>query len=311
MSLDLKSLELFVRVAALGAIGKAGSEFGLSPTAATQRIQALEAAVGAPLLHRTTRSVSLSSEGEVFLRHARTIIGNLEEALSDVQCDPEAINGELRVASSASFGRQHIAPHMAEFLAAHPRLSTQLHLSDTVFDIVENGYDVAIRLGDLPPSTLKARRIAYSPRIIVASPAYLRRSGAPQHPEELRAHACLIRGDHRSWKFRSAQGGVTEVKIAGPFAANLAEAITEAALTGVGIARKCKWEIAEHLASGALIQLLHDFTVAPEWSVYAVRSPSRQPPARVRAFTEFLEKKFKDVDAMRKPAPSLDAPSSS
>lgn len=301
MSLDLKSLELFVRVAALGGIGKAGREFGLSPTAATQRIQALEAAVGVPLLHRTTRSVSLSSDGEVFLGHAQRIIADLDEALSDMQCDPAAINGELRVASSASFGRRHIAPYMAEFLERYPKLTTQLQLSDTVFDIVENGFDLAIRLGELAPSTLKARRLGVSPRIVVASPGYLERHPTPVQPPDLKDHNCLIRGDHRMWRFRSPSGQIVDARINGNFATNLAEAVTEAALTGVGVARKCKWEIAEHLDAGALIPLLNAFTVLPEWSVYAVRSPARQPPARVRVFTDFLAEKFKTIDALCDP----------
>lgn len=301
MTLDLKSLELFVRVASLGAIGKAGGEFGLSPTAATQRIQALETAVGAQLLHRTTRSVSLTSDGHVFLGHAQRIIAGLEEALADMKYDPASINGQLRIASSASFGRKHIAPYMAEFLEKHPKLTTQLHLSDSVFDIVEHGFDLAIRLGELAPSTLKARRIASSPRIVVASPRYLEQHQTPLHPGDLKDHNCLIRGDMRTWSFRARSGDVVTSKINGNFITNLAEAVTEAVMTGVGVARKCKWEIAEHLETGALVQVLEGFTVLPEWGVYAVRSPSSQPPARVRAFTDFLESKFSGVAALATP----------
>ncbi|MGB1027159.1 MAG: LysR family transcriptional regulator, partial [Rhodospirillaceae bacterium] len=166
MSLDTKSLELFVRVAALGAIGKAGAEVGLSRTAATQRIQALETELGIQLFHRTTRTLSLTSDGETFLGHARRILETFEEALSDAQKDPRAIRGELRIASSASFGRQHIAPHMAEFLDRYPGISIQLSLSDMVIDLVNGGFDLSIRLGDLAPSSLRARRLADSPRII-------------------------------------------------------------------------------------------------------------------------------------------------
>ena len=301
MALDLKTLELFVRIASVGAIGKAGSEFGLSPTAATQRIQALEAAVGAQLLHRTTRSVSLTADGEIFLGRARQMLGILEEALADMKYDPAAITGQLRVASSASFGRKYIAPYMAEFLSQHPKLSTQLHLSDSPFDIVENGFDLAIRLGELAPSTLKARRIASSERIVVAAPSYLEAHPIPKQPAELGDHNCLIRGDMKAWKFRTPDQKVVTSKINGNFATNLAEAVTEAAISGVGVARKCRWEIAEQLASGDLVHILRDFTVLPEWGVYAVRSPSSQPPARVKAFTEFLETKYANVDALAPP----------
>lgn len=293
MSFDLKSLELFVRAATLGAIGKAGAEFGLSSTAASQRIQALEHAVGAQLLHRTTRAVSLSKEGEVFLAHAKRIIENVEDALTDVQSNRSAIKGDLRIASSASFGRMHIAPHMAEFLELYPNLSVQLHLSDSVFDIVENGFDLAIRLGALAPSSLKARKLADCPRILVATREYLNSFGTPNSPADLEAHKCLIRGDQRSWKLRAPDGSVIDAKIDGPFVTNLAEAVTEGVLSGIGIARKCEWEISSHLASGSLVAVLTDYIVMPEWNIYAVRPPSQKTPSRVKAFTEFLGAKLK------------------
>ncbi len=298
MDLDLKSVRLFIRVAARGAIGRAGAEFGLSATAATQRIRALEDAVGAQLLHRTTRAVSLSADGEVFLAHARRIVSSVEDAFADLRCSPDEMRGELRIASSASFGRMQIAPYVAEFLEAHPNISIQLDMSDAVIDIVKQGLDLAIRLGELAPSTLKARALAASPRVLVAAPSYLERRGRPERLEDLKAHNCLVRADVRSWKMRTPEGDNAEVRIAGNFATNLAEGITTAALSGLGVARKCKWEIAEHLESGALVPLLDSHTVLPEWKVFAVRSPSQQPPPRVRAFTDFLEAKLRAVPSL-------------
>lgn len=298
MSLDLKSVELFIRVASVGAIGKAGAEFGLSPAAATQRIQVLEKAVGAQLLHRNTRAVSLSADGELFLAHAKRIIVDVEDALADVQCDPQTIQGELRIAGSASFGRRHIAPYIAEFLDVYPKVSIQLHLNDSVVDIIEEGFDLAIRLGELAPSTLKARKLAASPRVLVAAPAYIERHNSPEQPADLKAHNCLARGDMRSWALTAPDGSVCDVKVSGNFATNYAEAMTAAALSGLGIARKCRWEIAEHLAAGTLVTLLDGYTVSPEWNVFAVRSPSRLPPARVRAFTDFLEAKLQAVPSL-------------
>ncbi len=298
MTLDLKSLELFVRVAAAGAIGKAGAEFGLSPTAASQRIQALEAAVGAQLLHRTTRTVSLSSDGEVFLAHAKRIIADVEDALTDVQCEPHAIQGELRIAGSASFGRKHIAPYVAEFLEKYPKISIQLHLSDSVFDIIEHGFDLAIRLGELAPSTLKARRLAASPRVLVAAPDYLARCGTPESPADLKRYNCIAREEMRNWELITPEGSLSQTRVSGNFSTNYAEAVTEAAVSGLGIARKCRWEIAEHLAEGRLVTLLDGYRVAPEWNVFAVRSPSRLPPVRVRVFSEFLEAKLQAVPSL-------------
>jgi len=299
MSLDPKSLELFVRVVALGAIGKAGAELGLSSTAATQRIQDLETVVGTQLLHRTTRTVSLSVDGEVFLGHALRILEDIEDAFSDLQNDPSTISGDLRVASSASFGRKHLAPHVSEFLGLYPNLSLQLHLSDTAFDIVENGFDLAIRLGEPSASTLKVRRIGESARIMVAAPGYLASRGVPDTPMDLRHHECLIRSDIRSWSTRGPDGKISNVKVSGKFNTNLAEAVTEAALSGMGIARKCRWEVIEYLQNGSLTEVLSDHTVLPEWGIFAVRSPSRIAPPRARAFTDFISNKFKQSQAIR------------
>lgn len=297
--MDFKSLELFVRIAAVGAIGKAGKELGLSRTAATQRVQELETKVGAQLFHRTTRKVSLSVEGEMFLAHAKRILDDVDAAFSDLQTDPASVRGELRVSSSASFGRKYLASYVAEFLAQYPKLSVNLHLSDTSFDIVENGFDMAIRLGEMKSSTLKVRRIGESPRIVVAAPCYIERHGAPRVLEDLRHHRCIIRSEMRVWTFRDPDGLVKDARVTGSYSTNLAEAVTEATLAGIGIARKCRWEVADHLKSGDLVEVLADCTVLPEWSIYAVRSASRTPSARVRAFTDFIVEKFRGVPEFR------------
>jgi len=164
MSIDLKSVELFIRVASLGAIGKAGAEFGLSPTAASQRIRVLEADVGAQLLNRTTRAVSLSTDGEVFLARAKQIIADVEESIAEVQHDESVIKGELRIAASASFGRIHIAPYVEEFLALHPAASVQLHLSDTPLDIVEQLDAQGPAVGGMSTHPYRDARLSRAPR---------------------------------------------------------------------------------------------------------------------------------------------------
>lgn len=298
-SFDLKSLDLFIRVAALGAIGKAGQEFGLSATTASQRIQALEQAVGAQLLHKSTRSVTLSTDGEVFLEHAKRIIGDVELAFADMQNDPTAMTGELRVACSASFGRKQIAPYMAEFLDLHPNITLHLDLSDATIDLINGGFDLAIRLGSLPSSALMARKIAASPRIMVASPTYMKKHGTPADHEALKDHNVLRRGDMRNIVFRGPTGETHDTKINGNFSATNAEAITEAALSGIGVARKCAWEVSEYLATGDLVEIMTDYTIIPEWQVFAVRSPSNMPPVRVRVFTDFMQEKLKNVPALQ------------
>ena len=297
MSFEPSTLKLFVRVAALGAIGKAGREFGLSPTAATQRIKGLEAELNAKLFNRTTRAVALTADGEVFLGHAKRIIESIEDARSDLSGGTRNIKGELRVAGSASFGRRHMAPYIAEFLRAHPDLRVRLELSDGIVDIVEQGFDLALRIGTLSPSTLVARKLAENPRLFVASPAYLEGAGRPRRPEDLASHNCIVLADNRNWKLRDGAGEVHEVRVTGNFTSNYGEVITEAALADAGIALKSLWDIRHLLAEGSLLPVLEDYTVEPVWSLWAVRPPGQMVPARVRAFIDFMEMKFRELEA--------------
>lgn len=292
MDIDVKSLKLFLRVAAVGAIGRAGREFGFSPTAASQRIQLLEQALGSKLLIRTTRSVSLSADGEKFLLHARKIVDDIEDAVTDLRGSSQTISGELRVTASASFGRRYIAPIIGEFLGKHPDASVNLELSDGVFDIVQHGFDLALRIGTLAPSTLMARKIADNPRILVASPDYLKAHGVPASANELADHNCLLLGTTRVWQLRDSKGKQSAINVQGNFVTSYGEAVTEAAASGAGIALKSQWDILEQLSTGSLVEVLADHVVEPEWRLWAVRPPGRVVSARVQVFTEFIEQKL-------------------
>lgn len=292
MSFDLKTLELYVRVAAVGAIARAGLELGYSATTSSQRIQALEAKLGCKLLNRTTRSVSLSADGELFLAHAKKILADVDDAITDLQGADTSLRGELRVAASASFGRRYVAPYIGEFLRTHPDVSINLELSDTTFDIVQHGFDLALRIGTLAPSTLMARKIADNPRILLASPDYLKTHGTPKSPADLSYHNCIVLNENRTWGLRDKGGASIEVRTHGNFTTSYGEALTEAALAGTGIALKSKWDVLHHLAEGSLVPILSDFAVEPGWSVWAVRPPGRLMSARVRVFTEFIETKL-------------------
>jgi len=293
MELDVKSVKLFIRVAAIGAIGRAGRDFGYSRTAASQRIQTLEEALGSKLLNRTTRTVSLTGDGEKFLVHARKIVDDIEDAVTDLQGNRKTVSGELRVTASASFGRRYIAPFVGEFLRDHPGASVNLELSDGVFDIVQHGFDLALRIGTLAPSTLVARRIADNPRILVASPDYLKIQGIPAAASELAGHNCLLLGTTRVWQLSDSNGRQHTLSVQGNFTTSYGEAITEAAVSGVGIALKSRWDIIDQLSAGTLVEVLPDHTVEPEWSLWAVRPPGRVVSARVQIFTEFIEKKLR------------------
>jgi len=297
MDWDFLSLRLFLRVAALRAIGKAGQEFGFSPATATQRLQALEASLGVSLLNRTTRSVTLTLDGERFLTHAKGIIDAVEEARLDISGGETRIKGLLRVTASSTFGHRYIAPHIAEFMADHPEAEVQLHLSDNVVDIVEQGFDLAIRVGALAPSSLRARKLAESPRALIASPRYLARHGMPASLDDLKKHNCILQGSGQNWLFQLPDQRQKKIAVSGSFQSNSGEAVAIAALDGLGIAMKSLWDVQDHLESGRLTILLPEHRILPDWDVWAVRPASPVLPARTKLFTGFLEQKFKTLPA--------------
>lgn len=293
MDFDLKSLELFVRVAALGALGRAGEEMRMSPTTATQRIQGLEAELGTTLLSRTTRVVSLTPEGERFLVQAQRILDCIESARAALCTSRSRIFGELRVTASASFGRSQIVPYVGEFLRAYPEITLKLELTDSLIDIVERGFDLAIRIGTLTPSSLIAKKLAPNPRVLVASPAYLERAGVPASPLDLKNHSCVVLGETRQWRLEDNDGQEAEVKVTGAFATNFGDAVTEALLQDIGIGLKSIWDVSAYLRSGRLVQVLPAYTVVPKWQIWAVRPPNLSNPPRVQAFISFFEERFR------------------
>lgn len=293
MSLDSDTLQLFVRIATIGAFGEAGREFGLSPTAVTHRIKGLESELGVALFNRTTRTVALTANGELFLKHTFKILENIEDARSEIAGGKDNIRGQLRIAGSASFGRRYIAPHIAEFLDEYPHVRVKLDLSDKVIDIVEQGFDLALRIGTLSSSSLIASKITDNPRVLIASPAYIKKYGKPKIPQDLTSHNCLVLGDTRNWRLRDLHGDIHNVRVSGNFSTNYGEVIAETAIADVGIALKSKWDIEHQLTDGSLVPVLEDYAVDPLWSLWAVRPPAQIAPARVSVFTEFIKKKFK------------------
>ncbi len=289
MSFDLKSLELFVRVATLGAIGRAGAEFNLSPTTATQRLKTLETELGVKLLNRTTRAVSLTPDGEILLEHARRILDDVEAARNVLSHTTKSISGSLRVTASASFGRSHIVPFVPEFLRLYPGVTLELHLTDSVVDIVEMGYDLAFRIGSLAPSSLLARKLDNNPQVLVASPDYLARAGYPETPQDLAKHACLSLGENRVWKLLARDGTPHDIKVSGPVSVNLGDALGELILAGMGIGLSALWHAGPDIKAGRLIPVLPEFRVWPDTKIWVVRPPGRLMPARVKAFLDFMQ----------------------
>lgn len=296
MSLDTKAVDLFLRVVALGAIGRAGEALGLSPTAATQRIQALEHSLGVRLFHRTTRTVSLTTDGALFVEHARRIVADIEDARAAVGKASGRVSGLLRVAAPAAFGQKYIAPFVGDFLSRYPDLRMQLELGDALVDIGEQGFDMAIRSGNHADSSQIAERLAPLHRLIVAAPSYIERRGAPAEPGQIAAHDCLTHSSLREWRLAGADGSVRTLRPAGLFETNDHDALTAALLSGLGIALKSSWDVGPLIAEGRLVPLLTDYMVTPETSMWAVYPSARLVPPRVRLFVDHLKASFGEPD---------------
>ena len=292
-------IALFLRVLDTGSISAAARSLDLSPALASQRLKRLEDALGVRLLHRTTRrlhptpeGLRLAGEGRALVEAFDGLAGSLRES------GGQAVGGTLRVTMSASFGRQHVSPRLPRFLAAHAGLQLSVHMSDQQVDLVREGFDLAIRIGDLDDSQLVGRQIAANPRVLVASPDYLARRGAPVTPEDLLAHDCLVlvgsRGRQDRWQLLDGTGADTTVSVAGTLESNLGEVLRDAALAGVGIAMHALWHVADDLHTGRLARVLPTYA-PPVTGIHAVMPDRIFVPPRTRAFVAFLQTEFAAV----------------
>ena len=299
MNIDLKNLALFLRVATLGAIGRAGEEFDFSSTNASQRIQALEAELGVKLFHRTTRAVTLTPDGQVFIEHAKRILDNVEEARIVFSNHAEAVQGTLRVTVSSSFGRSHILPFVPELLNLYPDLHLELDLSDTMVDIIGQGYDIAFRRGELAPSSLLARKLDDDPMLLVAAPEYLERVGQVNTPQDLIHHSCIPFGRMRTWQFKDKNNKLHEVSVSGSVTVNMGDAISDLVRAGMGIGMASLWHVGPDLSAGRVVPVMPEYRVWPERKIWAVRPPGRLTPARVKVFLDFMQLKIKETNQAR------------
>ncbi len=291
MHFDLLDIAVFVRAAALGNLTAAAHDLALSTSTASARLRRLEESLGTRLLYRTTRQLSLTGDGQQFLTHAEHLLATAEQARQAVGRGAEAPHGQLRVTAPASFGRQHLSPAIPAFLAAYPGITLDLRLTDQVIELVDAGIDVALRMGVLPDSTLVARPLAPSRRVICASPAYLAAHGVPRHPEDLRGHNCLVLANQSSWRFDTPLGE-TAVSVRGNLRVDNGEVIRDAVLAGLGIALKSTWDIGAHLRRGDLLTLLDEYPVMPQVSIWAIYPSRHLVPAKTRAFVDFFALRF-------------------
>ncbi|MBT9316053.1 LysR family transcriptional regulator [Leptothoe spongobia] len=288
---DILSLRLFLRIAALGGIAAAAQDLSLSPASASARLVKLEETVGFRLFNRTTRAVSLTTDGDAFLPYVQQMIETLETGLSAVRGQGADAEGLLRITMPGSFGRMYIMPTLADFHARHPRVSLDLRLSDAVLDVVEGAYDLIIRNAPLADSGLIMRKLASDRRLLVASPAYLKRYGSPSTPDDLAEHQCVSLAEYTKWKFENGQ----TISVPHSFVVNDGEALRTMLEQGMGIGIKSIWNASESLKSGLLVEVMPDFPLAIDVSIWLLYPSRRIIAPKVHAMIDFLLERFQPV----------------
>jgi DNA-binding transcriptional LysR family regulator len=285
----ITGLQVFSRAVALGSLSAAARALGMSQTMATKHIDALEHRLGVRLLHRTTRSLALTEQGRRYLENAERILSEWDEAEAEVTAERLDVSGVLRVNAPLSFGFRQIAPLMPEFGALYPGLTIDLGLNDRLVDLVDEGWDLAVRIGTLADSALVSRRLAGCRMLVCASPAYLARRGTPRTTADLAGHDCLTYTLSRTlgsgvWSF---DGGVT-VPVRGPLRASNGDGLVAAAVGGMGLIYEPSFLVVDALRTGALSQLVLDHPSRSLDGIFAVWPGGRRPLAKVRAFVDFL-----------------------
>ena len=302
----LKQLETLVSVAARGSLTAAARAEGVAPAIIGRRLDALEERLGVKLLVRTTRRISLTHEGSAFLEDCQRLLADLASAEASVSAGGVKASGHLRITAPAGFGRRHVAPLVPRFRELHPEVTLSLNLSDRVVDIAAEGYDCAVRVGDLPDSALVSVRLADNRRLCVATPGFLLRHGVPQHPSELARFACLTLSSDasqtRGWAFSVPRDGgareLVHLRPGGPLDCSDGQVLHEWCLAGHGIAWRSTWEVEADIAAGRLQAVLEDFAAPPN-GIYAVFPQRKHLALRVRLWIDFLKHHYGQTDFWR------------
>jgi LysR family transcriptional regulator, transcriptional activator for dmlA len=295
-------LGFFMALASAGSLSAAAREQGVSPAAVSRHLGLMESRLGSPLINRTTRRMSLTPEGEIYLEHARKIMRDIEGLENQLLGATVVPQGLLRVNATLGFGRSHIAPLISRFTQQYPKVDIQLQLSVNPPPSGDDAFDICFRFGNPPDSRSIARFIAANKRVVVASPAYIQQHGTPQTPQELIQHNCIgIRqGDeaYGLWRFTSTKGkgkkqttASENVKIRGNLTTNDGGAALNWALDGHGILLRAQWDVEKHLASGELVQLLTAYN-SPDADIYAIYAERHRTSVRVKALIDFVAGAF-------------------
>ena len=290
----LLAMQTFVRVVEAGGFSIVARELNMTQSAVSKQVAALESHLGAKLLSRTTRSIALTDDGERYFEVARRLVDEVNEAEGLLRHGQQQLTGWLRVAASVGFGLRVMLPHVNGFLTTHPGLKIDFKLNDNIVDLVEQGIDVAVRIGNLSDSSLIARRVGSSRGVVVASRAYIEALPAglpaPLVPDDLLRHPCIVYTELRTrnvWNFVGADGAAVTVPVSGPLQTNNSEVVRAVVLSGMGIAAPPTWMFKDELASGDVQILLSNWTVSP-LPIHLVFAPHRQRVAKVRAFCEHM-----------------------
>ncbi|WP_020650092.1 LysR family transcriptional regulator [Solimonas variicoloris] len=291
---DLASLRVYAAVVSAGSLSAAARALDLSLPQVSKRLAQLEAALGTRLIQRTTRRQTLTADGERFHAQVVQILAAVELAEQQMAGSRQRVDGLLRVTAPGAFGRQRVAPLLAEFQRRHPQLRVQLDLSDAVRDLIEAGLDVAIRFGRLADSSLVARELAPNFRVLCASPAYLAEHGVPAHPADLLHHRCILIGEQSRSEWRFGDGEAQSVRVEAALLTNDGGAAHAWALDGAGIALKSIWDVADDLRSGRLQRVLPDQRI-PAAPLHAIYPHARLLAPRVRLFVDFLGERLRQI----------------
>ncbi len=286
-----KQIETFAAVAAKGSLSSAAQAEGVAPAVIGRRLDALEERLGVKLLVRTTRRITLTFEGSAFLEDCQRVINDMQNAEASVSAGGVKASGHLRVSAPAGFGRRHVAALVPEFTKQHPDVSISLDLTDRMVDLVNEGFDCAVRLGELPDSSLVSLKLGENRRVCVGSPAYLAKRGKPANLATLGGHNCLALGasanQQRGWMFQQ-DGRVVTIKVSGTMECSDGAVLHEWCLAGYGLAWRSWWEVGDDIAAGRLTSVLDDFA-APPIGIHAVFPQRRHLPLRVRLFLDLLK----------------------
>lgn len=308
MMSNFLDLEIFARVVGAGSMSAAAREMSLSPAVVSKRLRRLEDRLGTRLLQRTTRQIALTEAGKGFYERVVAILASVEEAESFVTRRSAMASGVLKISAPTSFGRMHIAPHLASFMTHHRELTLQLVLSDDFVDLVGDGFDVAIRIAELNDSTLVARKLAPIHRVLCASPDYLKQNGMPETLEDLQKHTLLATQAQDIWKLENSRGETTAMKPNSAILTNSNEVIREGVLAGIGIGLRSTWDVGPELSSGALQVVMPQYSASRRVGLFSVYPTRRFLPVKVRVFIDYMASLYgsspywdKGLDAILRP----------